>query len=196
MQQHRSTQTWQHSCLSDMGRRTDSRSIPLKAPLLVSVTLLLFTVPLAFTQKATVNKRAVEPQIQEAIAQPGTQTNEVLSNLLAFAPEIPRGPVEILRQYEDQMTLISQTFTIEISLITEAVHQGQVSRPQADYLMQQRFQIAMMQYEVLNALHDSLAFEVSRTPVPPHSHGSEAGTTIVVAPPGSVPSARSALRPN
>ena len=174
----------------------NSRSISLKAPLLVSVTLLLFNVPLAFTQKATVNKRAVEPQIQEAIAQPGTQTNEVLSNLLAFAPEIPRGPVEILRQYEDQMTLISQTFTIEISLITEAVHQGQVSRPQADYLMQQRFQIAMMQYEVLNALHDSLAFEVSRTPVPPHSHGSEAGTTIVVAPPGPVPSARSALRPN
>jgi hypothetical protein len=179
-----------------MGRRTDSRSISLKAPLLVSVTLLLFTVPFAFTQKASVNKRAVEPQIQDAIAQPGTRTNEVLSNLLAFAPEIPRGPVEILRQYEDQMTLISQTFTIEISLITEAVHQGQVSRPQADYLMQQRFQIAMMQYEVLNALHDSLAFEVSRTPVPPHSHGSEAGTTIVVAPPGPVPSARSALRPN
>jgi len=141
----------------------NSRSISLKAPLLVSVTLLLFTVPFAFTQKASVNKRAVEPQIQEAIAQPGTQTNAVLSNLLAFAPEIPRGPVEILRQYEDEMTLISQTFTIEISLITEAVHQGQVSPPQADYLMQQRFQIAMMQYEVLNALHDSLAFEVSRT---------------------------------
>jgi hypothetical protein len=62
--------------------------------------------------------------------------------------------------------------------------------------MQQRFQIAMIQYEVLNALHDSLAFEVSRTPVPPHPPGSDAGTTIVVAPPGPVPSARSALRPN
>jgi hypothetical protein len=168
----------------------------LKAPLLISVTLLLVTVPLAFTQKVSANKGAVEPQVQEAIAQPGTQTNEVLLNLLAFAPEIPRGPVDILRQYEDQMTLISQTFTVEISLITEAVRQGQVSRQQADYLMQQRFQIAMMQYEVLNALHDSLAFEVSRTPVPPHSHGSDAGTTIVVEPPGPVPSARSALRPN
>ena len=169
----------------------------MKAPLLVSVTLLLAAVPLAFTQKESTNEKPSERrQIHEAIARSGAQMNEVVSSLLAFAPEMPRGPLEILREYEGEMTSISQTFTVEISLITEAVHRGQITSQQADYLMQQRFQIALMQYEVLTALHDSLAFEISRTPVSPHSHASEAGTAIVVQPPGPVPSARSALRPN
>jgi len=40
--------------------------------------------------------------------------------------------------------------------------------------MQQRLQIAMMQYEVFNALHDALAFELSRMPSSAHSQdGSE-----------------------
>jgi hypothetical protein len=152
------------------------------------VTLLLATVPLAFTQKISTKKRTVEPpQIQTAIAQPGTQADEAIADVLAFAPEMPLGPVEILRQYEDQMTLISQTFSAEMAVITQAVHQGQITLKQADYLMQQRFQIAMMQYEVLTALHDALAFELSRTPVSPHSPASEAETTVVVQPPFPVP---------
>lgn len=85
------------------------------------------------------------------------------------------------------MTLITQTFSAEMALITQAIHQGQITRNQADYLMQQRFQIAMMQYEVLSALHDSLAFELSRTPVPPHSPASQAETTVVVQPPFPLP---------
>jgi len=154
----------------------------------VSVTLLLAAVPLAFAQKVSTNKRTVEPpQIQTAIAQPGTQVNEAIADVLAFAPEMPLGPVEILRQYEDQMTLISQTFSAEMAFITQAVHQGQITRDQADYLMQQRFQIAMMQYEVLSALHDSLAFELSRTPVSPHLQASAAETRVVVQPPFPLP---------
>ena len=160
----------------------------MKAKLLVSVTLLLAAVPLAFAQKVSTKKRTVEPpQIQTSIARPGTQVDEAIADVLAFAPEMPLGPVEILRQYEDQMTLISQTFSAEMALITQAVHQGQITRNQADYLMQQRFQIAMMQYEVLSALHDSLAFELSRTPVSPHSRASGAETTVLVQPPLPLP---------
>jgi hypothetical protein len=92
--------------------------------------------------------------------------------------------------------LISQTFSAEMVLIRQAVHQGQITREESDYLMQQGFQIAMMQYQVLSALHDALAFELSRTPVPPHSQVSEADTTIVVQPPFSVIPAPSAQRPN
>jgi hypothetical protein len=170
----------------------------VKARLLFVSTLLLAAVPLALGQRGGSGKRTVEPrQIQEAVTQPGTQVNEAFADVLAFRPEMPRGPVEILRQYEDQMTLISQTFSAEMVLIRQAVHQGQITRKEADYLMQQGFQIAMMQYEVLSALHDALAFELSRTPVPTHSQVSEADTTIVVQPPFSVPPGSSAPpRPN
>jgi hypothetical protein len=173
------------------------RSILVNARLLVLASLLFAAVPLAFSQKVSTNKRTVEPpQIERAVTQRGTQANEALADVLAVRPNMPRGPVEILREYEDEMTSISQMFSAEMALITQAVHQGKVTREQAEYLMQQRFQVAMMQYEVLNALHDALAFELSRTPVPPHSQASEAETTIVVQPPFLVPPGPSAPRPN
>jgi hypothetical protein len=169
----------------------------VKARLLVLTTLLFAAVPLAFSQKVSTNKRTVQPpQSHNVIAQTGTQLDEAVADVLAFPPQMPSGPVEILREYENDMTSISQTFSAEMALIAQAVHQGQITREQADFLMQQRFQVAMMQYEVLNGLHDALAFEISRTPVAPHAQASEAETTIVVQPPFPVPSGVSTPRPN
>ena len=169
----------------------------MKPRLLALAIFLLAAVPLALSQKVSTNGRAVEPpQIQKAVAQSGTQVNETVADVLAAQPEMPRGPVEILREYENDMTLVSQTFSAEMAVISQAVQRGQITREQADYLMQQRFQIAMMQYEVLNGLHDSLAFEISRTPVAQQSQAPAAETTIVVQPPFPVPSGSSAPRPN
>jgi len=169
----------------------------VKARLLVLAILLFAAVPLAFSQKVSTNKKTVQPpQSHILVAQSGTQVNEAVADVLAVEPQIPRGPVEILRDYENEMTSISQTFSAEMALIAQAVHQGQITREQADFLMQQRFQIAMMQYEVLNGLHDALAFEISRTPVSPHAQSSDAETTIVVQPPFPLPAGQSAPRPN
>jgi hypothetical protein len=169
----------------------------VKPRLLVFATVLLAAAPLAFTQKVSTNKRTVEPpQIQRAVAEANTQANEAVADVIASGPQMPRGPIEILREYERQMTLVSQTFSAEMAVIAQAVQQGQITREQADYLMQQRFQIAMMQYEVLNGLHDALAFELSRTPVSQQSHAPDADTTVVVQPPFPVPSGPSAPRPN
>jgi hypothetical protein len=169
----------------------------VKARFLVLASILFAVVPLAFTQRVNTKNKPVEPpQIQKAVGETGTQANEAIADVLALRPQMPRGPVEILREYENQMTLISQTFSAEMAVVTQAVRQAQITREQADYLTQQRFQIAMMQYEVLNALHDSLAFELSRTPVPPHSQPPAAETTIVVQPPFWVPSGESAPQPN
>ena len=169
----------------------------MKGRLLVLASWLFATVPLAFTQKVDTNKGTAEPpQSQRANAQTGTQVDEVLAGILTFEPVMPRGPAEILREYENEMTLISQTFSAEMAVITQGVHQGQITRDQADYLIQQRFQIAMMQYQVVNGLHDALAFDLSRTPVPPHSQASAPETTIVVQPPFPVPSGPSATGPN
>ncbi|HVO63939.1 MAG TPA: hypothetical protein VMT53_23660 [Terriglobales bacterium] len=169
----------------------------MKPRLLVLATLLFTAVPLAFTEDASTNKRIVEPpQIQTAVAQSGSQANEAVADVLAIAPQMPRGPVEILQEYENEMTSISQTFSAEMAIITQAVRQGQITREQADYLMQQTFQISMMQYEVVSALHDTLAVEISRTSVSPHAQAPEAETTIVVQPPFPVQSSPSAPRSN
>ena len=169
----------------------------MKARLLVVAGFVLTVVPFTFTQQVSTKPRTVEPpQMQKVVSQPDTWGNQAVADMLAFEPQIPRGPVDILHEYEQQMTLISQTFSAEMAGITQAVYRRQVTRDQAEYLMQQKYQIAMMQYEVLNALHDSLAFDVSRTHVAPQSQASEAETTIVVQPPVPMPLDPSAPRPN
>ena len=167
-------------------------------PRLFSLAIMLFAaVPFGFTQKVSTNKRTVQaPEIQTAVAQSGDATTGAVADVLATEPQMPRGPVDILRDYENQMTMISQTFSAEMAVISQAVHQGQISREQADYLMQQRFQIAMMQYEVVNGLHDALAFDLSRTPVSRQPQASDSSTTVVVQPPFAVSSGASAPRPN
>ena len=169
----------------------------MKPRFLLLASLLLAAVPFGFSQKVSTHTTTVQPpQLRKAAAQAGTQVNDAFADVLAFGAQMPRGPVEILRDYESQMTIVSQTFSAEMAVITQAVRQGQITREQADYLIQQRFQIAMMQYEVLNGLHDALAFDVAQTPVLTHSQASAAETTIVVQPPFPLPSGSSATRPN
>jgi hypothetical protein len=42
----------------------------------------------------------------------------------------------------------------------QAQQTNQITREQAEYLLQQRYQIAMMQYQVLSALHDVLKHDI------------------------------------
>ncbi len=169
----------------------------MKGRLLVVLPILFITVPFAFSQKVSTRNRTVEPpQIQTAVDQSGKDASGAVADVLAIEPQMPRGPMEILREYESQMTMISQTFSAEMAVISQAVRQGQITREQADYLIQQRFQIAMMQYEVVNGLHDALAFDLSRTPVSRQAQASDSDTTVVVQPPFPVSSGSSGPRPN
>jgi hypothetical protein len=58
------------------------------------------------------------------------------------------------------MTLVSQALSTELVVISQAVQSGQIKRDDAEYLIQQRYQLALMQYEVFSALHDSLEYEI------------------------------------
>ena len=42
----------------------------------------------------------------------------------------------------------------------QAEQLNQITREQAEYLLQQRYQVAMMQYQVLSALHDVLKHDI------------------------------------
>lgn len=63
------------------------------------------------------------------------------------------------------MTFTSQRLSAELAVISQAVRSGQITRVEAEYLIQQRSELAAMQYEVFSALHDSLAFEVAQKAV-------------------------------
>lgn len=126
------------------------------------------------------------PSLQRILA--GTKPNtELLSTLLAVRPQTPLGPEYVLQAYENDMTLIGQRMSSEFAGVERALRAGQMTRAQADYLIQQRYQVAMMQYEVLSALHDALQQDIAQSAGGPKSHEFSAGsdTAVVIGAPSS-----------
>ena len=88
------------------------------------------------------------------------QSNPVLSDLVSFQPEMPLGPQDVLKSYEIAMSLVADKTSADFSVIVQAQQTNQITREQAEYLLQQRYQMAMMQYQVLSALHDVLKHDI------------------------------------
>jgi hypothetical protein len=103
----------------------------------------------------------------------------IIAYVLAVQPTIPMGPADVLKAYEDGMTLIAQRLSADLISISQAKMALQITRDEAEYLILERYQVAMMQHEVLSALHDSLEHDVAQTPIRP-SKGRSSDTAVVV----------------
>jgi hypothetical protein len=126
--------------------------------------LAIMTSPaIAQSHRAVEDKSEVDPPSARSVLA-GTRTNSdaVISRLIDIKAEIPRGPVDILRGYENAMTAIAESTSAELSFISQAVRSGQISSEQAEYLARERYQLSMMQYQVLSTLHDSLDHDIAQ----------------------------------
>jgi hypothetical protein len=138
----------------------------MKSRLIVVAASLLTVMPhvaVAQTHRATRAIVAGEQPVFSLHAFGNTsQSDEIIARLFAFQPIIPLGPVDVLKGYEDEMTLIAQGLSADLLSITQANRTNQITRAEAEYLMQERYQVAMMQHEVLAALHDSLQHDLDQ----------------------------------
>ena len=100
------------------------------------------------------------PPLERVLRDTSFQSDSVLADLTALKPEIPMGPQDVLKSYEIAMSLVADKTSSDFSVIVQAQETNQITRGQAEYLLQQRYQIAMMQYQVLSALHDVLKHDM------------------------------------
>jgi hypothetical protein len=144
---------------------------------------------------AQLKKRTIQvdaPPLERVLSGASTQSNAVLSDLSALKPELPLGPQDILKSYEIAMGMVADKTSADFSVIAQAQQANQITREQAEYLLQQRYQLAMMQYQVLSALHDVLKHDIDEA----NQQGtrslknSSANTVLVVPLPGSVSASR------
>jgi hypothetical protein len=122
------------------------------------------------------------------LAATSMQSNPVLSDLVALVPEMPLGPQDVLKSYEIAMSLVAEKTSTDLSVIVQAQRANQIAREQAEYLLQQKYQIAMIQYQVLSALHDVLKHDIDEaTQQSTHSLKASSSSTVIEVPfPGSV----------
>jgi hypothetical protein len=124
------------------------------------------------------------PEVQKYFPTP--ESNKALIEVLNVKPQLPRGPNEILEDYEAEMAKITSRMSNELGEICLAIANDQLSREQGEYLAQERYQIAMMQYQLFSAWHAILEQAVTQaSAAQTKDDHSPSGQALVVALPFS-----------
>ena len=117
---------------------------------------------------------------------PTPETHEALIEVLNVNPQLPRGPNEILEDYEAEMAKITSRISNELGESFQAIANGQLSREQGEYLARERYQVATMQYQLFSAWHAILEQAVTQaSAVQIKDDHVPSGQTLVVALPFS-----------
>ncbi|MGD0468733.1 MAG: hypothetical protein ABSA54_10205 [Terriglobales bacterium] len=154
---------------------------------LIAILILVTVWHTAAAQPKKKNIQADAPPPESILAGTSMQSNSAVSDLLAIKPEMPLGPQDVLKSYEIAMSLVADKTSADFFVIVQAQQANQITREQAEYLLQQSYQMAMMQYQVLSALHDVLKHDIDESQQETHSlKTSDSNTALVVPFPGSV----------
>jgi Spy/CpxP family protein refolding chaperone len=113
---------------------------------------------------------------------PAAETNETLTELLGVNAQLPRGPNDILEDYEGEMAKIANRMSNELGEIRQAMANDQLSREQGESLARERYQVAMMQYELFSAWHAILEQDVTRVSAAQTNHDPSATEQALVVP--------------
>lgn len=160
---------------------------------LIAIVILGTVWHTAAAQPKKKNIQPDAPRLESVLAGRNMQSNPVLSDLIAIKPEMPLGPQDVLKSYEIAMSLVADKTSADFSVIVQAQQTNQITREQAEYLLQQRYQMAVMQYQVLSALHDILKHDIDEAAGQQARQSLKAtssGTVLVVPFPDSTPASR------
>ena len=127
---------------------------------LIAIAILGTVWHLAAAQPKKKTGEVDAPPLERVLPGSSVQSDAVLSDVIARKPEMPLGPQDILISYEIAMSLVAEKTSADLSVIVQAEQSNQITREQAEYLLQQRYQVAMMQYQVLSGLHDVLKHDI------------------------------------
>ena len=156
-------------------------------PFLLAIAILGTVWHPAAAQPKKETTQVDAPPLERVLSGTSMQSNAALSDVIARKPEMPLGPQDILISYEIAMSLVVEKTSADFSVIVQTQQANQISREQAEYLLQQRYQVAMMQYQVLGALHDVLKHDIDEATQ--QSKGflktASSDTVLVVPLPGS-----------
>src|SRR5262249_44755960 len=87
------------------------------------------------------------PPTQKVLVGTSMQSNSVIPDLVVFKAQMPLGPQDVLKSYEVAMGLVADKTSTDFAIIVQAEQTNQITREQAEYLLRQTYQMAMMQYQ-------------------------------------------------
>ena len=159
--------------------------------MVVGALLSLAAMAGAASAQRTRRSTDVAPPLEKILAYTKSPYGDQLAEFVETKPALPLGPTDVLKEYAQGMALIAQGMYVDVVNISRAQDANQISREQAEFLIEERYQVAMMQYQVLSALHDSLEhdIELEATRAKRSTGGARPDTAVVVEWPSPAPSA-------
>ena len=104
-----------------------------------------------------------DDNLRPAVVVPAALLNDPqLASVLNVSSGVPRGPRQLLQDYEAEMTAITQMFGDEVAAIANAVHSGQLTSEQGQKISAEQYEQAQMQFELLSAWHEMLEADLAR----------------------------------
>ena len=88
-----------------------------------------------------------------SMAGASAENAHVLPDLVAPTPVIPLGPRDLLRDYELAIASIAERLSMDLAVISNAVGREQIPREQGEFAGGERYQVAIMQFQLFGALH-------------------------------------------
>jgi hypothetical protein len=161
--------------------------------ILLTILILATVWHTSAAQSKKKNIHADAPPPESILAGTSMQSNPVLPDLIALTPEMPLGPRDVLKSYEIAMNMVADKSSADFFVIVQAQQTNQITRQQAEYLLQQSYQMAMMQYQVLSALHDVLKHDIDEAAGQQARQSlktTSSDPVLLVPVPGSAPASR------
>lgn len=137
------------------------RNFVLKTKLIVILLGAVIAVPnQSFSQKLQPGQNA--NSLPAIATLEGRAESEAVANVLATPSALPRGPQDMLQDYEAGMASVTQQFSVKVAAIAEAAQRGELSSEQANGMAAEQYQLAQMQFDLLSALHETLEQDIAR----------------------------------
>jgi len=122
--------------------------------------------------------------VDSVIATVASDTSAITA-ILVTDPQVPLGPRDVLRNYEQEMVAVSDRTGAELAQIAQAAGEGQISREQAEYFSGERYHLGMMQFQLLSTLHQILQSEIEKEAEQENQLHVMDGAVVVASPPPS-----------
>ena len=130
----------------------------MKTTLTVLVLLSMGTMPDSLFAK----DKTIPGDTQPPAVNIKPSKEQMPESVLAGNPVMPRGPKDVIEGYEAEMEAVSGRFASELASVSHAAEQHQVSSQQAEEISKERYQVAMMQFQLLVALRANLEREIDQ----------------------------------
>jgi len=129
--------------------------------------LLWTTLTISQLSFAEVPRKGENVPASQLAATSDANTSESLAAVLSIPSSTPRGPKDLLQDYEAGMLAVAQEFSGKLVAIAGAVQRGELSREQGEEISGEQYQLAEMQFGLLSTLREMLAQDLARTAAAP-----------------------------